>query len=41
MDGENNFMARVLSLFINMDRMIGKDFEQGLTNLNTVARAKN
>ena len=41
MDGESNFMARVHSLFINMDKMIGKDFEQDLANLNTVARAKN
>ena len=41
MGGENNFMARVLSLFINMDRMIGKDFEQDLANLNTMAQAKN
>ena len=42
MDDENNFMARVLSLFIiNMNPVIGKDFEQGLTNLNTVAQAKN
>jgi len=40
MDGESNFMARVHSLFINMDKMIGKDFEQGLKNLNTVSRAR-
>jgi hypothetical protein len=26
-------MAKVMHVFINMDRMIGKDFEAGLANL--------
>ncbi|QEN87298.1 SRPBCC family protein [Labrys sp. KNU-23] len=33
MQGAAPFVARLMGLFINMDRMIGKDFEQGLTNL--------
>jgi len=39
MDGKNNFMTKAMSLFMNMDKMVGKDFEQGLVNLNSVAQA--
>jgi len=39
MDGKNNFMTKAMSLFMNMDKMVGNDFEQGLVNLNSVARA--
>jgi len=39
MDGENNFGAKAMSMFMNMDEMIGKDFETGLTNLGAVAEA--
>jgi hypothetical protein len=38
MDGKNNFMTKAMSLCMNMDKMVGKDFEQGLANLNTVAQ---
>ncbi|OWK41700.1 SRPBCC family protein [Fimbriiglobus ruber] len=38
MDGKNNFMAKAFSLVVNMDKMVGKDFEQGLANLNAAAR---
>ena len=31
------FMSRVMGLFINMDKMIGKDFEAGLQNLKAIA----
>lgn len=37
MQGIAPFVARLMGLFINMDRMIGKDFEQGLANLKTAA----
>lgn len=37
MHGPVTFMSRVMGLFINMDRMIGKDFEAGLQNLKTLA----
>lgn len=33
MDGPNLFMGKVMGLFINMDKMIGKDFEAGLADL--------
>ena len=36
MTGPNLFMGKVMSLFMNMDKMIGKDFESGLAGLKTV-----
>jgi uncharacterized protein YndB with AHSA1/START domain len=33
MHGPAPFMSKVMQVFINMDRMIGKDFEIGLANL--------
>ncbi len=38
MEGRNNFMAKAFSLLMNIDKMVGKDFEQGLENLEAVAR---
>ncbi|UJR82817.1 SRPBCC family protein [Sandaracinus amylolyticus] len=38
MEGENTFMGKVFSVFTDMDQMIGKDFEQGLENLERAAR---
>ena len=40
MDGKHNFIMKAMSLFMDMDKMVGKDFEQGLGNLNTVAQAE-
>jgi uncharacterized protein YndB with AHSA1/START domain len=37
MHGPNPFMMKVMSLFISMDRMVGKDFERGLANLKATA----
>ena len=37
MYGPMTFMSRVMGLFINMDKMIGKDFEAGLQNLKAIA----
>ncbi|MGO4338825.1 SRPBCC family protein [Labrys sp. KB_33_2] len=37
MQGAAPFIARLMGLFINMDQMIGKDFEQGLANLKAAA----
>jgi Polyketide cyclase / dehydrase and lipid transport len=39
MSGENNFMSKAFSLFMNMDSMIGKDFEAGLASLKKAAEA--
>ena len=38
-DGNNNYMSKVMCLFVSMDAMMGKDFEAGLANLKQVAEA--
>lgn len=40
MDGANAFGMKVASLFMDMDQMIGKDFEVGLANLGALAQAR-
>lgn len=37
MRGPAPFMTKVMQLFMNLDRMIGKDFEAGLANLKRIA----
>ena len=37
MHGPANFMSKVMGLFMNFDRMIGKDFEAGLEKMKSVA----
>lgn len=37
MHGNNNFMAKLMSLFFSMDKMVGGQFEQGLTSLKALA----
>lgn len=37
MDGDNGFMGKLMGLFMDMDAMIGKDFEEGLQNLSRVS----
>jgi effector-binding domain-containing protein len=37
MEGENNFMGKIMGVFMNMDNMIGPDFEKGLANLKALA----
>jgi len=37
MHGPKTFMSRVMGLFIDMDKMIGKDFDAGLQNLKAIA----
>jgi hypothetical protein len=37
MDGPTPYMAKVIHLFFDMDRMVGRDFETGLSNLKAVA----
>lgn len=36
MAGRNDFMAKAIGLFMNMDTMIGGEFEKGLASLDTV-----
>ncbi len=38
MEGENTLMGKAMSLVVNMDTMLGKEFERGLANLDVVAR---
>jgi carbon monoxide dehydrogenase subunit G len=35
--GTSPFLSKVIGIFCDMDRMIGKDFESGLANLKAVA----
>lgn len=37
MEGENNYLSKVMATFISMDKMVGPDFEKGLAQLKTVA----
>jgi len=39
MAGKNNFMAKAVSLFMNMDKMVGGKFEEGLANMKSVVEA--
>ncbi|MGL4810793.1 MAG: hypothetical protein ACRCXM_03370, partial [Beijerinckiaceae bacterium] len=39
MDGPQPFMAKLMGVVMNMDRMVGKDFEKGLATLGAVASA--
>ena len=40
MYGPSPFISKLMGLFMNMDKMIGKDFEEGLANLKSVAETK-
>jgi uncharacterized protein YndB with AHSA1/START domain len=39
MSGENNLLAKALHLFMDMDTMIGGNFEKGLAQMKAVAEA--
>jgi hypothetical protein len=39
MTGDNTFMGKVFGVFVDMDQMIGKDFERGLVDLKRVSEA--
>jgi uncharacterized protein YndB with AHSA1/START domain len=40
MDGKSNFVGKAIALFMDMDKMIGKDFDDGLTGLKRVVEEK-
>jgi Polyketide cyclase / dehydrase and lipid transport len=40
MSGQNSFVSKAMCLFINMDRMVGGMFEQGLAQMKTVVERK-
>ncbi len=37
MDGPSPYIGKLIGVFMNMDRMIGSDFEAGLANLKAIA----
>jgi hypothetical protein len=39
MDGDQNYVAKVMCIFMNMDKMVGGDFEKGLASLKQVSEA--
>lgn len=41
MSGENNFLAKVISLFIDCEKMVGGQFDQGFANLKEVLERTN
>ena len=40
MDGSSPYAAKVMGIFVDMDKMIGADFETGLANLKTLAESR-
>jgi uncharacterized protein YndB with AHSA1/START domain len=40
MEGQNDFMGKAFSLFMDMDAMIGKDFDNGLASMGKAAEAE-
>ena len=39
MEGRNNFLAKAINLFMNMDRMVGSQFEKGLADMKKVVES--
>jgi hypothetical protein len=39
MFGPNRYLSKLMSVFMNMDTMIGREFETGLANLKKIAEA--
>jgi len=39
MAGKNDFIAKAICLFMNMDKMVGGQFEKGLVNMKSVVEA--
>jgi len=39
MTGKNNFIAKAVHLFMNMDKMVGGKFEEGLANMKSLVEA--
>ena len=39
MVGKNNYVSKVMCMFMNMDKMVGGDFERGLATLKALAES--
>ena len=37
MEGQCNFISKIMQVFVTMDKMVGPDFEAGLANLKAAA----
>ena len=40
MYGSANFMGKLMGVFMDMDKMVGRDFEDGLQNLRQIAEER-
>ncbi len=40
MSGDQDFVGKLFSVFMNMDKMVGPDFEKGLASLQRIAEGK-
>jgi hypothetical protein len=40
MAGQNNFLSKAICLFVDMDRMVGGMFEQGLTQMKAIVERR-
>jgi len=40
MSGDNGFLGKLISVFINCEKMIGNEFEAGISNLKSIVEAK-
>ena len=40
MTGENGFPAKVMSLFMDCEKMVGDQFEKGLSNMKAIVEAE-
>ncbi|GMU05825.1 SRPBCC family protein [Corallococcus caeni] len=40
MTGDHNFMSKAMCLVMDMDKVVGKDFEKGLASMKTAAQAE-
>ena len=39
MDGQSNFVSKAFGVFVDMDKLVGKDFESGLEAMESASRA--
>ena len=39
MEGPSPYIAKLMGIFVSMDKLVGKDFESGLSNLKTVTES--
>lgn len=40
MDGRNNFVSKLFHVLLNIDKMVGGQFDEGLTSIKSIAEAK-